>query len=158
MQRSSFLAFLVFAVLLVGCEQQVPVPITGSDIVGNRDRDKILWIQILTSDDCAAPGDVIRLRASVTNYAPQAFYADLKDKPVLDVVVDAGGKKTRWSDGKPLSANLTQLWLEPGETRTIKADWKVESADAIEASTEFISSSQLPPVTDKVTITDCSKP
>jgi len=48
---------------------------------------------------------------------------DSKDQPVLDIVISLSNSQVRWSDGKPLTRELTRLQLNPGESKTIEMDW-----------------------------------
>ncbi len=84
-----------------------------------------MLVEVWASSDCTKPGDNIKIRATVTNKGTRTQVIDLGDRPVLDIVIDHQGQTVRWSDGKPLTTDLTRLELKPGESKTIKMDWVV---------------------------------
>jgi len=64
----------------------------------------------------------VTVRAKVTNQSSEPFHEELKDQPVLDLFVG----EARWSEGKPLTPDLTQLDLKPGESKSIEMQYVVK--------------------------------
>jgi hypothetical protein len=85
-----------------------------------------LAIEIRASTSCANPGEVVSLRASVTNHGQKPQSIELADHPVLDLCVSAPNYRRCWSDGKPLTPELIRLYLKPGESKTIEMKWPAE--------------------------------
>jgi hypothetical protein len=86
-------------------------------------------IELWASAKCVKAGDTLTVRATVTNRDSQTRLVELKDQPVLDLVIGyhgvTGDTSIRWSDGKPLSTALTHLELKPGESKSIEIRWVV---------------------------------
>ncbi len=112
---------IIFGLLLMGCLQGPRPPMSNSSVMSN------LAVTVWISNPCVQPGDKVHLRATVSNHGLQTEVMDLKDKPVLDIVISLDNGEVRWSDGKPLTPELTQLELKPGETKTIEMDWVANS-------------------------------
>lgn len=108
---------LVFS--LSSCVCVKPVSSTGSA----DDLSVVIW----ASSDCVQIGAKIKLRATVTNNGTQTERVQLIGQPVLDIIVGNEGPAVRWSDGKPLTADLTHLELKPGQSKSIDIDWTVKS-------------------------------
>jgi len=124
MRRGVILLSLVVAISLFGC-QHVPNPVSASSVVSI---DSILVVEVWVSDKCPENGKDITVRATVTNKGTKTQVLDSKDQPVLDLIVTTGGTggvKTRWSDGKALTPDLTHLELQPGQSKTIEIDRRV---------------------------------
>jgi Intracellular proteinase inhibitor len=115
--RYTFL-FLVVAVLLVGC--RAPRPTSSSSVIEG------IVVDVWASSDCVQAGETVKLRATATNRGVRAFSVELTNRPVFDLVVKTAGKTVRWSDGKPLTPELTRLELKPGASKTIQMDWKAQ--------------------------------
>jgi hypothetical protein len=64
----------------------------------------------------------ITIRFTVRNDGKQTVVYDRKDKPVMDIL--AGNPPVQWSDGKPLTSEITRLELKPGESKVIEMTWK----------------------------------
>ncbi len=115
MRLNTIILVTFLQILLFGCLA------TGQSIRTGREDFSIL----LTADKkCAAVGETLHLKASVTNASSQTKVVELKDRPVFDMIIGTpqGGDK-RWSDGKPLTPELTRLELLPGESKSIEMDW-----------------------------------
>ena len=80
-------------------------------------------VEIWASDACPKQGDTVTLRATATNVDPETQVVELKDQPVLDIVVGNLTDGQRWSAGKPLTPDLTRLELKPGESKSIEMSW-----------------------------------
>jgi Intracellular proteinase inhibitor len=122
--------FLLVAILLVGC--RAPKPIKSTSSAGN------IGVELWASSDCVQPGETVKLRATATDEGAQAFSVELTDRPVFDLVVKTAGKTVHWSDGKPLTPELTRLELKPGASKTIQMDWKVQCCDNLQVTAPFI--------------------
>ncbi len=93
----------------------------------------------------ALPGETVKFRAMVRNNTdrngrPRTHVVELKDQPVFDLWVEYQGKVVaRWSDGKPLTRDLTYIELKPGESKTIEMDYVVsQCCDPLSGSAIFI--------------------
>ena len=100
--------------LSAGCVQR-----ERSITIGERPFEVKLWV----SDRCPSYGETITIRATVTNRDSTAHVIELTDRSVIDI--SAGYRTTedslfRWSDGKPLTPELTRLELKPGEAKSIE--------------------------------------
>lgn len=84
------------------------------------------------SKNCVQPGETVSLRATATNRGNRTQVIEVKDKPVLDIIVDftksTAKGVTRWSDGKPLTPELTRLELKPGESKSIEMGWNPDQS------------------------------
>lgn len=105
-----------------------------------------LPIEIWANTDLVQPGDTIKLRATVTNRLNQLQVFDLDNAPIFDIVVRQNGVYTRWSDGKPLTRDLTHIELKPGESKTIEFNYTTLNAccDPVSAWPSFISNPRCP--------------
>ena len=115
------IGLLIMALLLASCRPVKPVSYTA------RSGDGIL-IEMWGSKDCVVAGETVHLRATATNEDPEPFAVDLRDQPVLDIWVSGlveakGAILQRWSDGKPLTPDVTGLALQPGQSKTLEMDW-----------------------------------
>jgi hypothetical protein len=79
-------------------------------------------VEIWVSNDHPQPGDRLKIRATVTNQGSTPFQVELKDQPVLDIRVGA----IRWSQGKPLTPDVTRLQLNPGQAKTLEMEYSVD--------------------------------
>ncbi len=80
-------------------------------------------LQMWTSSPCPHLGEKVHLRARVSNDGDTKETFDLEGEPVLDMWVSQADTRIAWSDGKPLTAELTHLELRPGESKTIEMYW-----------------------------------
>ena len=115
------MVLLTIMSLLASCRPAKPV----SNTQVSHDH---ITIETWGSSDCVAAGETVHLRATATNRGTEPFAVDLHDQPVLDLWVSGRveGKPTilqRWSDGKPLTPDITGLALQPGQSKTIEMDW-----------------------------------
>ncbi len=120
---------LLAMVLLLGCRASKPA--TSSSVIEG------IVVDVWASSDCIQPGETLRLRATATNRGTRAHSVQLSDRPVLDLVVRATDKTTHWSDGKPITPNLTSLELKPGESKTIEMNWLVQCCDSLYVTASF---------------------
>ena len=132
----------VLALGLVGCGGHVPNPVTSSS--GVNLGGQAVTVDMWASDNCVQPGNVVTLRATVTNKTSKTQVFELKDRPVFDLVVETGGRTTRWSDGKALTSDLTRLELQPGQSKTIEMDWKALCCDNLVAGADFFYDARFP--------------
>ncbi len=109
-------ALSILSITLLGCLSK---PVSSSRVAEG------IVVEIWASNSCTQPGDVIKLRATVTNNGATPHIVELKDQPVFDITVGDQGSVVHWSDGKPLTSDLTRLELKPGEFKKIEMDWVV---------------------------------
>lgn len=143
------LFFFVLALLLSSCSRAEPVSMTsGVDIGGT------LVDEIWAGSDCVQPGDNVQFRATVTNKSATTQVIESKDKPVLDIWIGSDvAVIAHWSDGKPLTPDLTRLELKPGESKTIEMNWLVQKSPVgFSVSARFNYSDRFPPLTPSVLI------
>ena len=115
------MVLLTIVSLLAGCRPVKPVSHTA------RSGDGILT-EMWGSKDCVVAGETVHLRATATNRGTEPFAVDLHDQPVLDIWVSGlvegkGAILQRWSEGKPLTPDVTGLALNPGQSKTLEMDW-----------------------------------
>jgi hypothetical protein len=98
-------------------------------------------VEIWASTNCAAPGEVVRARATVTNRDSRTQIAELEEQPVLDIIITDQNGEHRWSEGKPLTPDLMRLELKPGESKTIEMEWVVQPlTSSLSITARFLSS------------------
>lgn len=130
---------MTIALLMTGCLYRQQPPISNNSFVN--DLVVTMWI----NNPCVQPGDTVHLRATVANEGSQTEVVDLKDKPVLDIEIFLDKETVRWSNGKPLSPELTHLELKSGESKTIEMDWIVSNDNGFHnAYANFVYSDQPP--------------
>lgn len=126
--------------------------------------DQPLFVEMWASSNCTQPGDKITMRATVTNKGTGTQIIELGDQPALDIWLSSGTiLLARWSDGKPLTSDLTRLELKPGEPKTIEMDWSVgqpTSETVLSAQARFIYSTRVPPLrpTVQINVGNCPGP
>ncbi len=126
---------LVLGFALSAC---LATPVTIKD-----GRGKIA-IELWASAKCVEPGDMLIVRATVTNQDSRTHLVEVKDQSILDLSIgyrtETGSTIIKWSDAKPLTPDLTRLELKPGESRTIELRWVViePAPSAIGVSARFI--------------------
>ncbi len=113
----------ILALLLASCFNSPKTIATTSDH----------WrVELWVSASCARPGETVTARATVTNVTSNVQTVDLKDLPVFDLGIGYstphGPVNINWSDGKPLTSELTRLELKPHESKSIEMQWKVDPA------------------------------
>ncbi len=123
----ALLALLALTFLLAGCGGK---PDSMSTIAHNL--DITMWV----SNSCPRVGDTVKFRATVKNFSNETFRLDARDKPAFDILLGTKEKQIHWSDGKPLTRELTQLQLAPGASKSIEMDLtmpqdRVKSATAM---------------------------
>jgi len=121
-QRIRFLFLL--ALLLGGCLPSGP-QIQTNGVHGAFNYTVQLW----SNTACPQINQTITLRAKVTNDGAQPEIADAKGQPVFDIVVQGQSETVRWSDGKPLTLELTRLELKPGEFKSIQMQFPYKGGD-----------------------------
>lgn len=117
----SIVGIFILLVLSVGCAG----PVSG---IGNID---LLQIEVSASSSCVKHGEIVNISATATNGDSKTRTIQLHDKPMLDIQMRysvLNGETSRqveqvWSDGRPLTPELTQIELKPGESKTIEMDW-----------------------------------
>ncbi len=118
MQRQAILGLSALAVVLMSCFYR---PVNDTSVAHLGGTTFLTIIEATRS--CIQRGDTIHLNASVTNSGSLARVIDLRDHPVLDMPVVDNGVASHWSDGKPLTRELTHLELAPGQTKAIDWEW-----------------------------------
>ncbi len=124
----------ILAIQLVGCRSQPISESTGPDP---------FFVEIWASDGCPKVGETVILRATVKNVGTETQIVDLQDQPVLDIVAGAQSAGQRWSAGKSLTPELTQLELKPGESKSIVMPWNPQQGQVPIVSARFIESLQM---------------
>ncbi len=95
------------------------------------------------------------LRATVTNHTTKTQVIELTDQPVLDIIIRNQGQIVRWSNGKPLTPDLTRLQLKAGESKEIEMEWTVKTptpSTVFYVDANFVYSTRVPALTPGVTI------
>lgn len=96
-------------------------------------------VQIWSSKRCADPGDILTVRATVTNTNSQTMRTvKLENQPVLDMVITNGTKTARWSDGQVPTPDWNYLELRPNESKTIEMTWLAEIGGTVVMEADFI--------------------
>ncbi|MBI4786654.1 MAG: hypothetical protein HY782_06370 [Chloroflexi bacterium] len=132
---------LMLIIALVGCSRQSK-PVSSTSGVD------FITVEMWASSDCVQPGETVVLRATATNKGSRVEVIELRDRPVLDIVVgDRDRVFRRWSDSKPLTTDLTRLELGPGESKTIEMGWVPDPSiqGAVAVSAHFTYSAKFPP-------------
>ncbi len=111
------LLFLVTVLFLAGC-LGLPWPQSGATTLDNL--LLVLWVSHRSVD----VNQPVTIRFTVRNEGKQTVIYDRKDKPVMDILIPGGIPAVRWSDGKPLTPELSRLELKPGEVRIIEMIWR----------------------------------
>lgn len=123
---------LLLVLLLLGCRGG---PISAEDRRGN------VFVELWASRSCADYGETVTLRATATNRDSRPLVVELKDQPVLDIIVGYPDQ-VRWSTGKPLTSDQTRLELKPGESKTIELQWVATGPSG--ATAHFIDNARYP--------------
>lgn len=128
------ISVLILPLALFGCIDFGQTAQRGSNLFS---------VTLYSSKRCAAPNEVLTLRATVTNKTNETRVIELPDRPVFDIVIgnaDAADA-IRWSDGKPL-AEVNRLELGPGESKSIEINWVSDGITHVGAV--FISDARSP--------------
>lgn len=124
----TLLALFLCTLLFIGC---APGPVLTET---NVDTWKFeLWY----SAPCAKPGENVTARATLTNTDLQMHSIELKDHPVIDLVI--GGQESgpsRWSEGKPLQ-DVSKVVLGPGQSKEIETSWRISPNARASAATAY---------------------
>ena len=127
-----YLGILAFSVCIfvgVGC-----LPISTSI----KDGREGLVVELWASNKCPKLGEIVTLRATVSNQRTRSVLIALSDQPVLDIIVgNPDSSVNRWSTGKTLTSDLTQLELEPGKSKSIQMDWHIEESSTVVSANFF---------------------
>ncbi len=136
MQRYVFLFLFLAICLLSGCRTPKPVSSVGGI--------EYMTIGIWASTDLAQPGETVRFIATLSNEGTSFYAVELKDRAVMDMIITVNNVATRWSDGKPLTSELTRLELKPGESKSIEMDYVVNKCcESLRVTATFIFSEKL---------------
>jgi len=92
---------------------------------GLRDKQPVgLILQLKTDRDEYAQGEPISLVLTVTNSGSHIISLSFPSSQIYDFVVRRQGKEIwRWSGDRMFAAVLTELKLNPGESRTYPESW-----------------------------------
>ncbi len=132
MRRQTLLVVSAFAIALSGCR--------GGPVSVENWRENHV-VQLWASKSCADYGEIVTIRATATNRDSRPLVVELKDQPVLDIIVGYPDM-VRWSAGKPLTLDLTRLELKPGESKTIELQWVATGPSG--ATAHFIDNPRYP--------------
>jgi hypothetical protein len=95
-----------------------PWPQTNGTGVGD------LSITIWTSHHSVQVGQPLQIRFTARNRGHQTVIYQTQNRAIMDIIVagfQVGG--LAWSDGKPLTPELTRLELQPGQEKTLEMTW-----------------------------------
>lgn len=80
-------------------------------------------VEVWTNKKCYNIGDRMSFRATVTNTTQYDYVAHLENEPVLDLIVRFDAAHIyKWSDGKAMTPDLTQLRIPPHNSKTIEME------------------------------------
>jgi hypothetical protein len=128
--RYILLLLLLPLLLIAACRAAKPIKST-SGISG-------MVVELSASSDCVQPSETVKLRATVINSSTKDFKVKLKDRAVFDLVVNTNDRITRWSNGKAMTSELTELELKPGQSRMLEMNWQAQCCDIIRVTAPFI--------------------
>lgn len=112
---------LVFLIYAAACNQVVPPPGLGNK---SASQPEGLMLQLKTDRDEYAAGEPVSLRLTVTNLGDQVVRLSFPSSQIYDFVVRQQGQEIwRWSSDKMFAMVLTELKLNPGESRTYHETW-----------------------------------
>lgn len=122
---------LLLPILLLGCSEGVTERTSIGGVLGAGGAHTEMGMDLWVSQRCAEAGEPVAIRYTLTNEGPGKLVVQLKDAPAMDIVIQINTRENqkqfvRWSDGQPLTDELTQLVLEPGQSKTISMDWPVD--------------------------------
>lgn len=124
---------ILLSVLLLGCSTRARSVTAGG---------KFLYVELWANNGCPRFGETVTLRATARNGGSDTQIVELKDQPVLDIIVgNPDNSKFRWSAGKSLTSELTRLELKPRESKSIEMQWRVDGSGTV-ISAQFIPNTQ----------------
>lgn len=126
----------VLGVLVACTAQPTPTPTPGP-VVGRASRGDYV-VEVWVSKVCAFDGDHVIVRGTVTNIGTRTHIIELGHQIVFDLIIADRTGVYRWSDGKPLTPELTRLELGPQESKTLEMQWTVVGGPGFEAATQLI--------------------
>jgi len=116
------LVLMALTIFLTGCAWPplgMYAPQSGATELG--DLTLILW----ASHRSLNVNQPITIRFTARNDGKQTVIYDRRNKPVIGISVGNMDNPTaQWSDGKPLTPEITRLELKPGESKVIEMIWK----------------------------------
>ena len=116
---------LVLLVLVVGLEGCAWPPLGMYAPQTNATVLDTLILELWSSHRSLNVNQSITMRLTVKNAGKETVVYDRKAKPVMDISVgNVDNPAMRWSDGKPLTPEITRLELKPGESKVIEMAWK----------------------------------
>ncbi len=115
------IAFLTLIVFLTGC-LGFPWAQSGSNTTDN------VRLSLWVSHHSVRVGQPLQIRFTARNLGNETAIFETQTESVMDINIGVrplggGGFYVRWSDGKPLTRELTRLELKPGESKTIEMTW-----------------------------------
>jgi hypothetical protein len=111
----------LIALLFCGCLPSGPVSQT-SGVHGAAN----YTVKVTANTSCPGAGENVIVRAKVSNDGDRPEVAVAMNEPVFDLIVTGRERTIRWSDGKPLTPELTRLELKPGEFKSVQLEFKSE--------------------------------
>ena len=122
-QLRAMLGPILLSALLLGCSTGARSVTAGG---------KFLYVELWTNNGCPRLGETVTLRATARNGGSNTQIVELKDQPVLDIIVgNPDNSKIRWSAGKALTSELTRLELKPRESKSIEMQWRVDGSGTV---------------------------
>lgn len=122
--REEALKITIILLLLIyatACNQVVPPPGLGNK---SASQPEGLMLQLKTDKDEYAAGEPVSLGLTVTNLGDQVIRLSFPSSQIYDFVVRRQGQEIwRWSSDKMFAMVLTELKLNPGESRTYHETW-----------------------------------
>ena len=116
---SVVVSIAVAVTILVSC---------GYKPISIKDGSDGLVVELWASNECPRTGDTVTIRATLINQRAQPLRVDLVDHPVLDIAIgNPDTTNIRWSSGKSLTPEITQLELQPGESKTIEMQYRIDN-------------------------------
>ena len=102
-------------------------------------------VEVWASTNCILPDETVTVRAIVTNVGSQTQIIDLRDQVVFDLIITDQNGEHHWSEGKPLTPDLTRLELKPGQSKTLEMQWVVQPLTSMLVVTaQFIDNPAVP--------------
>lgn len=79
-------------------------------------------VVVWANKKCYDYRDQMSFRATLTNSTDRDFNIRLDNEPVFDLIVKIGPKVIKWTDGRPLTYDLTHLQMKPGASKSIEME------------------------------------
>lgn len=130
-----WLAMLTICILflLTGC---LYGPVSKRAAVGASGGE--ITVESWASTNCAKLGETVNLHTRLTNSSSNTFSVEMNDRPVFDLCIEGfGGYKKCWSDGKPLTPDVTRIELKPGQSKDLEMKWIAEYSSEFGAGGSF---------------------